>query len=444
MQAEIVQTKTLNLIIDSVIMFLSLFFILSTIIELKKNKKLRNIFIKIFLCELIYALFHLLAVYFKGMQGDFAYFIVRLANFMEYSFIFVVFIFFVDYIFFDVESKNKKILKIGMLCFSLCAILINIINIFVPFIYSINEQNIYQREQLFYLPSILMFINCLAIFVIIIFNRKYYSTRILISFLSGVFFPIAGAIIQSFIYGYSFVIIGVFLSSVFIFFTMLINETQKAKEKEKELIQLNNKITLNQKNPHFLFNALSSIMYLCDKDMAEAKEALHDFALYLRNNLDSIASYELIPFKKELEHIETYLRIENRRFSNKIVMIKDIEYSDFSIPPLSLETLIENSVKHGLFNKEKGTIILRTRKFEDNFVIKIIDDGVGFDVDNFLENKDKEKDPDERVSYGLTSSMKRLKYYLNANFQINSIINEGTEITITIPLANKKDERKKK
>lgn len=431
MNREIVQSKTINLVIDSVIMALSIIFIISTFIEIKKSKKIRNSFLKIFISEFIYALIHMLAIYYKGIEGGFASFIVRTANFLEYSFIFVIFVFFVDYVFLDINNEKMKKGKILLYCFSTIGIVVNIVNLFIPFIYSIDSSNIYQRGPFFWLPSLIMLIYCIMMILFIVFNRKHYSVRILISFLGGTILPISGALIQYFIYGYSFVIIGIFISTIFIFFSMLINEAQKAKEKENELIKINNRIMLNQMNPHFLFNALTTITCLCDEDPKEAKEALHDFSFYLRNNLDSIASYELIPFEKELEHIKAYLRIENRRFGNKISLEENISCTDFKIPPLSIESLVENSVKHGFFDKDSGTITLTAKKNEDHIVVEIIDDGVGFDTKEILRTDVEKK---VRISYGLQSSIKRFENYLSAKTEIDSEIGKGTRITIFIPV----------
>ncbi|HWQ40809.1 MAG TPA: histidine kinase [Desulfosporosinus sp.] len=134
-----------------------------------------------------------------------------------------------------------------------------------------------------------------------------------------------------------------------------------------------------QIKPHFLYNALSAIANVCEKDGKQAGKLIIDLAIYLRgslefNNLDKMATIE-----KELEFVDTYFHIEQARFGQKIQLQKKIEIPpDVQIPVLILQPLVENAVRHGISKKPGGgTVFVRMKQKNENICIEIEDDGVG-------------------------------------------------------------------
>ncbi len=200
----------------------------------------------------------------------------------------------------------------------------------------------------------------------------------------------------------------------------------RAKELEQELIQSQIDIMRSQIQPHFLFNALGTIRALCVKEPKEARNALDFFAKYLRANMESLDQKECIPFLKEMEHVKSYLYIEKLRFGDLLNIEYDLEATDFSIPCMTVQTLCENAVKHGLLSKENGgTLTIRSRESISCYEVQIIDDGVGFDA--------TKKFDDSRTHVGVENSRKRLAGMCNGTLSIGSILGKGTTITITIP-----------
>ena len=90
-------------------------------------------------------------------------------------------------------------------------------------------------------------------------------------------------------------------------------QSRHAAKAEKELEQSRISVMLSQIQPHFLYNALLGIKELCDTEPGKASDALEHFSYFLRGNLDSLTITRLIPFTKELEHIEDYLYLEKMR-----------------------------------------------------------------------------------------------------------------------------------
>ncbi len=205
---------------------------------------------------------------------------------------------------------------------------------------------------------------------------------------------------------------------------------QTAAELEKELGDLNMTLMLSQIQPHFLYNALNTIKYLTKKDSKAAETAIVKFSGYLRANMDSLTQKEPIPIAKELDHVKNYIDIEILRFGNRLNVEYNIECEDFSVPPLTIQPIVENAIKHGVNQKpEGGTVTLKTKEDENNYYIIVEDDGVGFDVN--------EKKDDGRSHVGFANIKKRLSVMLNAETDVKSVVGEGTTVKITIPKKEK-------
>ncbi|MCR4650476.1 MAG: histidine kinase [Lachnospiraceae bacterium] len=200
----------------------------------------------------------------------------------------------------------------------------------------------------------------------------------------------------------------------------------RAKELENELMMNQISMMMSQIQPHFLYNALGTIRALCTRDPQEARNAMDFFAKYLRANMESINKKECIPFEKELEHVKSYLYIEKLRFGELLNVKYEINAMDFAIPAMTVQTLTENAVKHGLLPKpEGGSVIIRTRETPNCYEIQIEDDGIGFDL--------TKKFDESRTHVGIENSRQRLASMCNGNLSIGSKIGVGTVITITIP-----------
>lgn len=203
-------------------------------------------------------------------------------------------------------------------------------------------------------------------------------------------------------------------------------KAQKAAELEKELSEINMTLMLSQIQPHFLYNALNTIKYLTKKDAKAAETAIVKFSSYLRANMDSLTQKEPIEFIKELEHVRNYIDIEKLRFGDRLNVEYDIDYTNFAIPPLTIQPIVENAIKYGVNQKPTGgTVKISSYEQDSNVVITISDDGVGFDV---MEEKN-----DGRSHIGIQNIKKRLTTMLGARVTVESEIDKGTTVTITIP-----------
>ena len=206
---------------------------------------------------------------------------------------------------------------------------------------------------------------------------------------------------------------------------------QKAElaDKERRQTELQTAIMLSQIQPHFLYNALNAISSLCEMDALRARDAIDSFARYLRVNMNSLESSRLVPFSEELEHTRTYLNIEQLRFGEDLQVVYDVGCDDFRLPPLCVQPLAENAVKHGLQRTDGGTVTIRTRREDGAVHVTVTDNGTGFAPDA-LQNED------DRAHVGIENVRARLAAFCGGTLTVRSRPGEGTTAEIILPEEN--------
>lgn len=184
-------------------------------------------------------------------------------------------------------------------------------------------------------------------------------------------------------------------------------------------------LAMSQIRAHFIFNILNAISGMCKYDPEKADATLIRFARYLRGNIDVMQEDQLEPFSASLQHLQDYIALEQIRFGDRIRFQTEISVQDFHLPPLVLQPLVENSIKHGLTpKKEGGTITLRTERREEQIIITVADDGVGFSTEN----------APGKGSVGLSNVRFRLKQLVDGELQMESTPGQGAVMTLTLPL----------
>lgn len=198
------------------------------------------------------------------------------------------------------------------------------------------------------------------------------------------------------------------------------------KQQEEALLQQRISVMLSQIQPHFLYNVLTSIRALCRIDAHKAERALTDFTLYLRGNLNSLSNTGCIPFLQELEHTKHYVDLEKMRFGQDLTVLFNTPVTQFLLPPLTLEPIVENAVRHGVMQRPHGgTVIIATGETDADFIVSVSDDGIGFDVEQLAVSGNEH--------IGLWSVRERLAAICGGRMDIQSSINEGTCATMYIP-----------
>lgn len=187
-----------------------------------------------------------------------------------------------------------------------------------------------------------------------------------------------------------------------------------------------------QIQPHFLFNTLSAIASLAEIDIGRMNRLLEEFSNYLRGSFDIANTSALVPLNKELDLLRSYLYIEQERFQDRLHVEWDMEStSDVWIPPLSIQPLVENAVRHGIMKKiEGGTVTIRLRRHRGFTDVFIIDDGVGMTSEKVKQLLEM---PASAGGIGVSNTNRRFKQLFGSGLHIASGIGEGTEISFRIP-----------
>lgn len=211
------------------------------------------------------------------------------------------------------------------------------------------------------------------------------------------------------------------------------NIEKELAQKELALSESNNSLVLSQIQPHFLYNALTSIYRLCDVKPEAAKEAVSNFSKYLRGNLDSIKQTKMISFADELKHLQAYLSLEKIRYDDYLDIKYDIKTTEFFIPPLTVQPLVENAVNHGISDLPVGGLVtISTEEKRDYYEIRVSDNGVGFDPETVPE--------DGRSHLGIMNVRSRLNIMCHGTLDIKSAPGDGTVAIIQIPKGGATDE----
>ena len=367
---------------------------------------------------LVYLIFSIVRIHYT--TNAFIVSFYTLFYIMNNTEVLLLFMYMLNYV---VLTKNKKnqLLLVSLSIYGVFVVL-DIVNIFTKmFFYAENGE--YIRSKMMFLSQVYQFIIFSIVFFVAIFNKRI-ITREKIAFAFYCILPSFAIILQNIFKGYAIAYASIIISvEVLFFFVNVQKNIDLAKEEEKNK-EAQIKIMLSQIKPHFIYNSLSAISTLITVDPEKAQKSLDEFTEYLRINLSSLTETNLIPFSDELRHIETYIALEKMRFNDRIKVIYDIGTTDFMVPPLTIQPLVENAIKHGILKKiEGGVITLTTYESSTGFIIEVKDDGVGFDINkiNFDENK----------HFGLKNISYRISKMCDGDLNISSKIGVGTKITVT-------------
>ncbi|MEK5397943.1 ATP-binding protein [Paenibacillus sp. FSL K6-2859] len=188
-----------------------------------------------------------------------------------------------------------------------------------------------------------------------------------------------------------------------------------------------------QIHPHFLFNTLNSIMSLSDFDTAKMRELSDAFTTYLRISFDFLNAGKLVTLSQELELVENYIYIQQQRFEERLHVKWEVDANlEMLMPPLTIQPLVENAVRHGVLSRAKGgTLRIHIETRADAVHFNIVDTGLGMDeaqVSRLLDPKGY-----KNQGIGLLNTDRRLTQLYGRGLQIQSVPGLGTTVSFIIP-----------
>lgn len=321
-----------------------------------------------------------------------------------------------------------------------------ILSLPVHLLYRFDESNIYHRADYFWLVSAFGVVLLLIMAGMLVHHRSALSSKEFISLVFYITLPFVSNAIQLFYYGISFNSIAITIGVLMVFLThemeksrrivaqkhlLMSKELDMARQNSElakmnaELAEKRTQISLSQMQPHFIFNCLGSIEQLCKTNPQKAAMATHQFARYVRSNMNAMSSSHQIPFNSELEHVRNYVWLEKMRFGDDIEFCEDIQTEDFSLPCLTVQPLVENAIKHAM--TDDGDVLkvtLSVRELDNIIMIQVADNGRGFDA---------AAERNTRIHVGLENVRERIHIMAMGSLTVDSSPGKGTTVTIMLP-----------
>ncbi|MBE6719782.1 MAG: hypothetical protein E7571_03870 [Ruminococcaceae bacterium] len=295
--------------------------------------------------------------------------------------------------------------------------------LFSDVIYYINPDGQYQRGK-WYIFLILS-LNAIMILnlVHLIKWRNLLTRKYFLSFFIAMFPLTATLIVHTFIDVTALIDISSVLSAVSMLGIVMSEQIEQNEHQQKEIANQRANVMILQMRPHFIYNTLMSIYSLCNQDPQKARQVTLDFTNYLRKNFTAVASEKPITFSAELEHTRAYLAVEQAQYDDMLFVEYDIRFSQFRLPPLTLQPIVENAVKHGM-NPYDGPlrVFIKTYHTDEGNLITVEDTGTGY-------GKNDNNDP----HIALANIKERLKMMCNGTLTISPRESGGTTVTVFIP-----------
>jgi len=198
---------------------------------------------------------------------------------------------------------------------------------------------------------------------------------------------------------------------------------RRYQEQKEEALRQRAQVAVLQMRPHFIYNTLMSIYYLCAQDPIKAQQVILDFSRYLQGRFTAIANEGTIPFSEELEHTRAYLAVEQARFEGRLFVEFDTPDTFFRVPSLTLQPLVENAVKHGVDpDLEPLYVSIATAETDRSFQITVEDTGPGYAPSDA-----------DAPHFALDNIRERLRTMCGGTLEIELREAGGTKVTVFIP-----------
>lgn len=395
--------------------------------HLRDNNSQQYWFAAMLVCNITMMLGDMADWFFRGKPQFWALLGARLGLSVFFAFSGLILMFFTGYLtaILGAEHKQGQILWKTVVVLAFFQMLFSFLSLINGMYFYFSDSNEYIRGPLFFLSQAIPFMIYLIDGIMVFTGRHQVRRKELASILGYILLPMTGQILQMIFYGMAAINVMTTIALLLVYINVQSEQELAAARTKKELAELRVDVMLSQIRPHFLYNSLTAIRQLCDTDTAQAKESILDFSRFLRANMNSLTTKEPIPFQRELEHVRSYLNLEQKRFGKRLRVIYDINSREFKLPTLTLQPIVENAVRHGIRTRpEGGTVKIHTEEQENDNVIQVFDDGGGF--------RASDSEGEERKHIGIANVKRRLEEQCKGTLTIESG-SQGTKVTIRIP-----------
>lgn len=328
------------------------------------------------------------------------------------------------------KSRNgfSLVLERVMFLLMLAHFVMLIINLSTGVFYTIRLDGVKIKTDLYLL--MLIFIVCMVLLCWYEILIRFSTRRQIVAMSVFLFLPVIGHLFDMFIeIGMRFVFFAIAL--FIIYCNLYVWRVDEILDVESEMKVQSTEALLSQIKPHFLYNSLTSIMNIPGTPM-ETRDVIADFGKYLRGNIDSLVHTAPIPFRREMDSTELFLKMQKLEYGDKLKLKLDLKTQDFMLPVMTLRTLTSLCIQYGIAPKGYGTIFISTKETSTAYEVRIADDGVGYtgaDSDPYLIYHED--------VVGYHSVKKGLREMMNASITYYSVKGHGTAFNIRVPKVRK-------
>ena len=296
---------------------------------------------------------------------------------------------------------------------------------FWDWFYTVPDDNNFFRAPWFPLLLLPLISGMIINICGLILRRKKLSRRYFVAFLIYMLPLTVFITIHSFCDIILIVFLNVGICALSMCYIIVSDQIIHNSRQQRELANQRASVMVLQMRPHFIYNTMMSIYYLCKQDADKAQQVTLDFTTYLRRNFTAIASENTVPFKDELEHTRAYLAVEQAQHEDMLFVDYDTPHINFNVPPLTLQPLVENAVKHSLDpNGDPLRIFVKTR--QTDFGSEIVVENTGLDY---------QPGDDSEPHTALSNIQQRLAMMCKGTLTIAPREGGGTVVKVTVPKA---------
>ncbi|MBQ9414589.1 MAG: histidine kinase [Clostridia bacterium] len=293
---------------------------------------------------------------------------------------------------------------------------------FTDIFYYVTEDNQFFRGTLWAVwlapLGIIMILNIAALFR----RRQKLSKKHFVALLTYLLPMTVAIIVHMFGTAELFIVSGMAFLAMMMFVLILSDNMAHYVKQQQEIAHQRTDIMALQMRPHFIYNTMMTIYYLCKQDADKAQQVTLDFTSYLRRNFAAIVSDHTVPFGDELEHTHAYLAVEQAQHEDNLFVEFDTPHTNFRVPPLTLQPLVENAIKHGMNpDGDPLHIYVKTRQTNSGSEIIVENDGPPFNPAN-----------DNEPHIALSNIRERLEMMCGGKLEILPREN-GTTVILTVP-----------
>lgn len=373
----------------------------------------------------------LLAWRFTEMETPLGCLMTNIGNIMTYALAVPMGLGFVAVLYHEITHSiavKKTVSKAvaGCICVASAAELLLVLSNFrTGLLYTIDADNTFTWGPLSGVPDNLLAVQLVLLLPLVLLETRRTRAETLRRYLGCAVVPLAALLAENIYTTLMLVYPFVALSLMIVYMNVQYEQELELVNSRLELANSRVRLLTAQIQPHFIFNSLLEIQELCHEDPEKASRAIVDFSKYLRGNLDAMTCDHLIPFAREMEHVRHYLALEQADPSSRLQVEYRFDVTEFAVPPLSVQPLVENAVRHGIGTRSEGGLVRVTAaETPEEYRVMVWDDGRGFTTATLQQQ--------ERGSIGIQNVRARLAAQCGGTLTIESGA-DGTAATIHIP-----------